>query len=180
MILWHVESHLLQAFKDTCWIPTWGVKWKLCIKKGFWWVVKYYLGMCYVGTLATPSRSRNMQIWPPCSKISHSLTQENPSFQNWPKKWSLIHGTRLEGLPSTIPMSWIQRCWQFIDPSNDHHSITHWIPPPTVFQGHLLNPYPGDKNYQSEGDNYWIQGDVLIGSTSRFEENEIGISQIEW
>ena len=38
----------------------------------------------------------------------------------------------------------------------------------------------GEKNYQSEGDNYRIQGDVLIGSTSRFNANAIDISQIEW
>ena len=28
----------------------------------------------------------------------------------------------------------------------------------------------GETNYQSEGDNYRIQGDVVIGSTSRFKE----------
>ena len=33
MILWHVESHLLQDFRDTCWIPTQGIEWKLCMKK---------------------------------------------------------------------------------------------------------------------------------------------------
>ena len=38
----------------------------------------------------------------------------------------------------------------------------------------------GETNYQSEGDNYQIQGYVLIGSTSRFKENAIDISQIEW
>ena len=47
------------------------------------------------------------------------------------------------------------------------------VPPPTGFEGHLLNPYPGETNYLSEGDNYRIQGDVLIGSTSRFKENAI-------
>ena len=51
MILWHVESHLLQAFRDTCRIPTRGIEWKPCIKKGFRWVVQACLGMCYVGTL---------------------------------------------------------------------------------------------------------------------------------
>ena len=103
------------------------------------------LGMYYVGTLATPSQSSNMRIWPPCAKISHALTKQNPSFQNWPKKWSLIHGTRLEGHPSTIPMSWIQRSGRFVDPSNGHDSVARWIPPPTGFQGHLLNPYPGHR-----------------------------------
>ena len=100
------------------------------------------LGMCYVGTLATPSWSINMRIWPPCAKISHSLTEKNPSFQNWPKKWSLIHGTRLEGFPSTIPMSWIQWSRRFVNPSNGHDSMAHWIPPPTGFHRHLFNPYP--------------------------------------
>ena len=38
----------------------------------------------------------------------------------------------------------------------------------------------GETNDQSEGDNYRIQGDVLIGSNSRFKENAIDISQIEW
>ena len=38
----------------------------------------------------------------------------------------------------------------------------------------------GEKNYQSEGDSYQIQGYVLIGSTSRFKENAIDISHIEW
>ena len=38
----------------------------------------------------------------------------------------------------------------------------------------------GETNDQSQGDNYWIQGDVLIGSTSRFKENAIDISKIEW
>ena len=138
-------SHLLQAFRETCWIPTWGIEWKPCIKKGFSWAVQVCLGMFYVGMLDTPSRSRNMRIWPPCAKMSHSLTEQNPSFQNWPKQWSLIHGTRLESLPSTIPMSWIQQSRRFIDPSNDHHFMACWFPPPTGFQGHLLNPYPGHR-----------------------------------
>ena len=103
------------------------------------------LGMFHVGTLATCSKSSNMQSWPPYAKISHSLNEQNPSFQNWPKNWFLIYGTKLEGLPRTIPMSWIQQSQQFIDLSNDHHSIAHWIPPPTGFQGHLLNPYPGHR-----------------------------------
>ena len=34
----------------------------------------------------------------------------------------------------------------------------------------------GETNYQTERDNYRIQGDVLIGSTSRFKENAIDIS----
>ena len=34
----------------------------------------------------------------------------------------------------------------------------------------------GETNYQSEGDNYRIQGDVLKGSTLRFKENAIDIS----
>ena len=38
----------------------------------------------------------------------------------------------------------------------------------------------GETNYWSEGDNYRIQGDVLIGSTSIFMGNAIDISQIEW
>ena len=38
----------------------------------------------------------------------------------------------------------------------------------------------GETNYRSEGDNYLIQGVVLIGSTSRLKENAIDISQIEW
>ena len=38
----------------------------------------------------------------------------------------------------------------------------------------------GETNYWSDGDNYKIQGDVLIGSTSRFKANAIDISQIEW
>ena len=38
----------------------------------------------------------------------------------------------------------------------------------------------GETNYQSEGDNYQIQGYVRIGSTSRFKENAIDISHIEW
>ena len=38
----------------------------------------------------------------------------------------------------------------------------------------------GETNYQSEGDSYQIQGHVLIGSTLRFKENAIYISQIEW
>ena len=105
MILWHVDSHLLQDFKDTYWIPTRGIEWKPCIKKGLRWVVQACLAMCYVGTLATPSRSSNMWIWPPCAKISHSLTKQNPSFQNWPKQWSLVHGPKVEGHSSTIPMS---------------------------------------------------------------------------
>ena len=62
MILWHVESHLLHAFRDTCSIPTQGIEWKPCIKKGFRWVMQVCLGMCYVGILATPSRSINMRI----------------------------------------------------------------------------------------------------------------------
>ena len=83
--------------------------------------------------------------WPLCAKISHSLTKQNPSFQNWQKKWSLVHGPRVEGHPRTISMSWIQRSWRFVDSSNGHHSIACWIPPPIGFQGHLLNPYPGHK-----------------------------------
>ena len=86
-----------------------------------------------------------MWSWPPCENISHSLTEQNPSFQNWPKKWSLIHGPKLEGHPSTIPMSWIQQSQWFIDPSNGHDFVACWIPSPTGFQGHLLNPYLGHR-----------------------------------
>ena len=145
MIVWHIESHLLQTFRDTCWIPTQGIEWKLCIKKDFQWFLQACLGMYYVGTLATPSRSSNMRIWPLCAKISHSLTEKNPSFQNWPKQLSLLHGSRLEGHPSTISMSKIQWSWRFVDPSNGHDSMACWIPPPPDFQGHLLNPYPGHR-----------------------------------
>ena len=120
------------------------------------------LGMCYVGTLATPSRSSNMRIWPPCAKISPSLTKQNPSFENWPKKWSLIHGTRLEGHPNTIPMSWIQWSRRFVDPSNGHDSVARWIPPPTGFQGHLLNPYPGHRMETVH------QKGILVGHASLF------------
>ena len=45
-------------------------------------------------------------------------------------------------MPRTIPMSWIQQCWQFIDLSHDHHSMARWIPPPKGFHAHMLNPYP--------------------------------------
>ena len=47
--------------------------------------------------------------------------------------------------PSTIPMSWIQRSQRFVDPSHGHHSMARWSPPPTGFQGHLLNPYMGHR-----------------------------------
>ena len=107
--------------------------------------MKVCLVMFHVVTLATCSRSINMRSWPPFAKNWHSLTEKNPSFQNWPKKWSLVHGTRLEGHPSTIPMSWIQRSRWFIDPSNGHDSMACWIPPPIGFQGHLLNPYSGHR-----------------------------------
>ena len=59
---------------------------------------------------------------------------------------------------STILMSWIQRSWRFLNPSNDHHSMAHWSPPHRGFQGHLLNPYPGHrveimhKNWITMGD----------------------------
>ena len=101
--------------------------------------------MFHVGTLATCSWSRNLQILPLCAKISHSLTKQIPSFQNWPKKWYLVYGPILEGHPRTTPMSWIQWSWWFIDPSSGHHSMTHWIQPPTGFQGHLLNPNLGHR-----------------------------------
>ena len=114
-------------------------------KKGLPIYFQVCLGMCYVGTLATPSQLSNMQIWPPCEKISHSLTKWKPSFQNWPKNWSLVHGPRLEGHLSTILMSWIQQSWQFVDPNNGHDCVACWIPPPTGFQGHVLNPYPGHR-----------------------------------
>ena len=35
IILWHIESHLLQDFRDTYWIPTRGIEWKICIKTSF-------------------------------------------------------------------------------------------------------------------------------------------------
>ena len=38
----------------------------------------------------------------------------------------------------------------------------------------------GETNYRTQGDNYRIQGDVLIRSTLGFKENAINISQIEW
>ena len=76
---------------------------------------------------------------------SHSLTEQNHSFQNWQKKWSLVHGPRVEGHSSTIPMSRIQWSQRFIDLSNGHHSMACWIPSPTGFQGHLLNPYLGHR-----------------------------------
>ena len=97
VILWHIEAHLLQAFRDTYWIPTWGIEFQLCIKSGFRWVMQACLGRLHVGTLATCSQSRNLQSWPICAKNSHSLTKQNPSFKNWPKTWSLVHGTRVEG-----------------------------------------------------------------------------------
>ena len=166
IILWHVEAHLLKDFKDMCWIPTWSIEWKPCIKMGFSWVMKVCLGIFHVAILATCSQSRNLQSWSLCAKISHSLTEQkpigfqghllnpypghrmetmhqnglsvgharifrqvpflntshtftfeefvklalcakighsltkqNPSFQNWPKKWSLVHGPRLEAHP---------------------------------------------------------------------------------
>ena len=103
------------------------------------------LGRFHVGILATCSRSRNLQSQPICVEIGHSLTEQNPSFQNWPKKWSLVHGTRLEDHPSTISMSWIQRSQRFVYLSNGHDSMARWIPPPADFQGHLLNPYPRNR-----------------------------------
>ena len=81
----------------------------------------------------------------PMCKYSHSLTEQNLSFQNWPKKWSLVHGTRLEGHPSTISISWIKQSQWFVNPSNGHDSMACWIPPPTGFQRHLLNPYSGHR-----------------------------------
>ena len=103
------------------------------------------LGRLHVGMLATSSRSRNLQSWPLCAKISHSLTKKNPSFQNWPKKWSLVHGPKVEGNPRIISMSWIQWSRRFVDPSDGHHSMALWSPPPTGFQGHILNPYLGHR-----------------------------------
>ena len=44
----------------------------------------------------------------------------------------------------------------------------------------VFRDFRGETNYRSEGDNYRIQGDFLIGSTLRFKENAIDISQIEW
>ena len=99
IILWHVESHLLQAFRDTCWIPNRGTEWNSCIKNGLRLVMQACLGRFHVGMLATRSWSRNMKIWPLCAKIWHSLTEQNTSFQNWPKTWSFIHGARGEGHP---------------------------------------------------------------------------------
>ena len=84
IILSHIESHLLQAFRDTCWIPNQGIEWKSCIKKGFGWFMQACLGRFYVGILATHSRLSNMQSLPPCENIWHSLTKKNSSFQNWP------------------------------------------------------------------------------------------------
>ena len=128
LILWHVESHLLQAFRDTCWIPTRGIEWKPCIKKGFWWVIQACLGIYYVGTLATPSWSTNMWIWSLCAEIGHSLTEQNPSFQNWPKKWSLVHGPRLEGLLYHYPYV-----------LNPTEPMVHWSEKQSSFYG-MLNP----------------------------------------
>ena len=107
--------------------------------------MQVFLGSFHVRILATCSRLRNLQSWPLCAKFGHSLTEQNPSFQNWPKKWSLVHGTWLEGHPSTILMSWIQQSQRFIDLSNGHDFVARWIPPPTGFQGHLLNPYSGHR-----------------------------------
>ena len=61
------------------------------------------------------------------------------------KKWSLVHGPKVEGHFSTILMYWIQRSWWFINPSNGYDSVARWIPPTTGFQGHLSNPYPGHR-----------------------------------
>ena len=69
----------------------------------------------------------------PMWKISHSLTKQNPSFQNWPKIGSLVHGTRVEGHPYNYTYFWIQWCQWFIDPSHNCHSMARWIPPPTGF-----------------------------------------------
>ena len=60
------------------------------------------LGMCYVGTLATPSA-----IWefdPRVQKIHIHLLRKTLVSKS-DQKWSLIHGTILEDHPSTILMS---------------------------------------------------------------------------
>ena len=69
------------------------------------------------------------------------IDQNNGLFSMEPD----LHGTRLEGHPNTIPMSWIQWSQWFVDPSNGHDSVACWIPPPIGFQGHLLNPYSGHR-----------------------------------
>ena len=130
IIISHVESHLLQAFRDTCWIPTRGIEWKLCIKKGFRWVMQTCLSMCYVVILSPSSQSSNMRIWPPCQ--IHLLRKTLVSKID-KKKWSLVHGPRVEGHSSTIMMYWIQQSQRFINLSNGHQSMERWIPPPTGF-----------------------------------------------
>ena len=50
----------------------------------------------------------------------------------------------------------------------------------SVGRASMFRASHGERNYQSEGDNYQIQGDVLIGPSSRFKANAIDISQIEW
>ena len=44
--------------------------------------------------IATSSSSRNLKSRFLCAKISDSHTEQNPSFQNWPKIGSIVHGTR--------------------------------------------------------------------------------------
>ena len=76
--IWNVESHLPQDFRHTRWIPNRGIEWKMCIKKGFQWVVQVCLGRFHVGTLATHSQSRNLKCRPLCTKIRHSLYWAKP------------------------------------------------------------------------------------------------------
>ena len=70
--------------------------------------------------------------------------------------------------PTTIMMSWIQQSWQFIDPINGDHSMAHWIPPPTCFQGHLLNPYLGHRMEIVH------QNRILVGHASMFRKFPCG------
>ena len=76
-----------------------GIKWKPCIKTRCRWIMKACLGRLHVGILSMLSWSGIMRSWPLCEKIGHSLIEKNPSFQNWPIKWSLIHGPRVESHP---------------------------------------------------------------------------------
>ena len=103
------------------------------------------LGSFHVGTLATCSWLRNLQSWPLCAKFSHSLIEQNHSLQNWPKTWSLVHGPRLDChrehyLDVLNPME-LMVCK--FDLWSSFYGMLK--PPPTGFQGHLLNPYPGHR-----------------------------------
>ena len=63
IILWHVEAHLLEAFRDTSWSHNWGIKFQPCNKNRLRQVLQVCLCIFHVETLERSSLLINFNVY---------------------------------------------------------------------------------------------------------------------